>query len=87
MTTDPNGWFLASQALDHKETVKALSSAIPDTVHDGFREYGLEGPVRNNMADDMAIELARAGFALVQLTPGRENRADDLSSFLSRKED
>lgn len=87
MTTDPNGWFLTSQALDHKETSRALAAAIPDTVHDGFREYSLEGSVRDDMADDMAIELARAGFALVQLTPSRENRADDLSSFLTRKED
>jgi hypothetical protein len=87
MTTDPNSWFLTSQALDHKETVAALAAALPDVVHDGFRDAELDADSKNNMADDTAIELARAGFALVHLTPGREDRATDLGTFLSRKED
>jgi hypothetical protein len=82
MTTDPNGWFLTSQALDHKETSQALADAMLST---GMAV--LDDTDRGNLADDTAIELARAGFALVHLTPGREDRATDLGTFLSRKED
>lgn len=86
MTTDPNGWFLASQALDHRETVAALATALPDTIMDGFREIDLEGS-KKSVAGDLAAELARAGFALVRITPAQHERTEDLSPFLSRKED
>lgn len=90
MTNDPNAWFLSSQALDQHETRQALATALPDTIADGFREYGLESGIREDVADDMAIELARAGFALVRITP--ENalaRSPELpaADFLARSED
>lgn len=77
MTTDPNGWFLASQALDHHETVGALVSAMRPArmTHD------------QELAEIVTTELARAGYALVRLTPAQGERAEDLTPFLSRKED
>lgn len=74
MTTDPNGWFLASQALDYHATADALADAMTA----GGPEAG---------AYELAAELARAGFALVRVTPTQGERTEDLSPFLSRKED
>jgi hypothetical protein len=85
--TDPQGWFLTSQALDHRETIAALAAALPDVIYDGFRSTELDSEIKKDVADDMAIDLARAGFALVRITPGQHERTQDLSPFLSRKED
>lgn len=87
MTTDPNGWFLTSQALDHRETVTALAAALPDTIMDGFRDTELDQGVKRDVADDVAVSLARAGYALVRITPAQHERTEDLTPFLSRKED
>lgn len=76
MTDD---WATTKQALDHHETAAVLAAALPDTIMDGFREYGLEGDTRKNVADDLAAELARAGYALV--------RTPITFPFLTRKED
>jgi hypothetical protein len=84
MTTDPNGWFLTSQALDHRETVAALTSTLPEWSGDG---YAPSEDGRPDLASFQATELARAGYALVRLTPGQHERTEDLSPFLSRKED
>lgn len=85
--TDPHNWFLTSHALDHREATAALTAALPDVIHDGFRDTELDKEVKSDVADDVAIELARAGYALVRLTPGQHERTEDLSPFLSRKED
>lgn len=87
MTTDPESWFLASQALDHREATAALAAALPDVIHDGFRDTELDQEVKSDVADDLAISLARAGYALVRITPAQHERTEDLSPFLSRKED
>lgn len=82
MTTDPNGWFLASQALDHREATAALSDAlgtIPDILVPDMSSQDL--------ANELAAELARAGYALVRITPAQHERTEDLTPFLSRKED
>lgn len=91
MTTDPNGWFLTSQALDHHATVAAVLAALPEW---------LSGDEKT--ADALAGSLARAGYALVQiegtatstvvhdLTQAVEaNLIDpsDAPGFLARKED
>lgn len=54
MTTDPNGWFLTSQALDHRATVAALDHAV-------------QGQLGEALAEDLAAGLARTGYALVQI--------------------
>ena len=84
MTTDPNGWFLASQALDHRATVEALTSAVPPWLAPDIASTpeGLELAV-----SDIVTGLARAGYALVRLTPDQGERTQDLTPFLSRKED
>lgn len=84
MTTDPNGWFLTSQALDHRETVEALTGAIPAWLSPDIASTpeGLELAV-----SDIVTELARAGYALVRTRPNQGERTEDLSPFLSRKED
>lgn len=84
MTTDPNGWFLTSQALDHRETVEALTAAIPPWLAPdiGTTPEGLELAV-----SDIVTGLARAGYALVRITPAQHERTEDLTPFLSRKED
>lgn len=84
--TDPESWFLASQALDHHEAVAVLAAALPEMIMDGFREVGLEDS-KKSVADDLAATLAREGYALVRLTPQRHERTEDLTPFLSRKED
>jgi len=68
MTNDSN-WLLARQALDHKETVEAMRSALPKTIHDGFAEIELDEILLDNLSSDLAIELARAGLVLVRLDP------------------
>jgi len=84
MTTDPNGWFLASQALDHRATVEALAAALPEWTADGY-SYSTDG--RPDLAASQAASLARSGYALVRLTPDQGERTEDMTSFLSRKED
>lgn len=84
--TNPNNWFLTRQALDHRDTVEALATALPDTIMDGFREVDLEDS-KKSVAGDMAIELARAGYALVRLTPAQGERTEDPAPFLSRRQD
>jgi hypothetical protein len=84
MTTDPNGWFLTSQALDHRATVEALTGAVPPWLAPDIASTpeGLELAV-----SDIVTGLARAGYALVRLTPDQEAHVQDLSPFLSRRED
>jgi hypothetical protein len=99
MTADPTAWFLTSQALDHHATVDALTYALPEEARDGFRD--IEIP-RRDLAEVQAAELARAGYALVQverqaegalahdLTEAVEAHLADPSTtagFLARKED
>lgn len=55
MTADPHDWFLTSQALDHHATVGALVNAMRP-AHMGHDQ---------ELAEIVATELARAGFALV----------------------
>jgi hypothetical protein len=77
MTSDPTGWFLASQALDHHATVQALDSAV-------------QGQLGEALADDLAAGLARAGYALVRLDQRAEVTQDltaQVDAFLARKED
>lgn len=62
MTTDPNGWFLTSQALDHHATVAALDEAMP-VAYRTVEEY----PDKHSVAEFLAAHLARAGYALVQI--------------------
>lgn len=76
--TNTESWLLARQALDQNETTQAIRAALPETVTDGFREIDLDEIQRDNMASDLAIELARAGLALVRLDP---------IPFTARKED
>lgn len=85
--TDPNGWFLASQALDHHDTASALDRCV-------------QGQLGEALAEELAAELARAGYALVRLDKAAELMHDlteqvdaTLASrregpgFLDRKED
>ena len=75
MTSDPQSWFLTSQALDHRETVAALTSAIPDWLAPDMASTpeGLDLAVSG-----IVTELARQGLALVRLEP---------VPFTTRKED
>lgn len=84
MTSDPQSWFLTSQALDHRETVAALTSAIPAWLAPDLASTpeGLELAV-----SEIVTGLARNGFALVRLSPGQHERTEDLTPFLTRKED
>ena len=79
MTTDPQDWFLTSQALDHHATVEALEQAINST-----------GTPVSGLAEPVATELACAGFVLVQVRPldSAVTAMDiDVPGFLTRKQD
>jgi hypothetical protein len=82
---DPTGWFLTSQALDHHAGVLALTEAAPEAV-----AYADDPAARTGLAEHLATELARAGYALVRLTPEAEITQDltaQVDAFLARKED
>jgi hypothetical protein len=87
MTTDPNGWFLTSQALDHRETVAALTGALRSTAGEDIVLMALDPVATEQFASGLSATLARAGYALVRITPAQHERTEDLSPFLSRKED
>lgn len=85
--TDPKGWFLASNALDHHDTAAALDRAVA-------------GQLGEALAADLATGLARAGYALVRLDEAAELMHDlteqvdatlasrrDGPGFLDREED
>lgn len=63
MTTHSHGW---SAALDHHETVKALTAALPGWLTEG------DGEVDTAAAETMAASLAREGLALIRL-PGPDS--------------
>jgi hypothetical protein len=87
MATDPNGWYLTSQALDHHALVDVLTQAMPEEVRDGFRDVEIP---RGTVAEHLATELGRQGYALVQLTAEAEPTHDltsQVDAFLARKED
>lgn len=86
MTVDPNGWFLASQALDHRDTVAALISALIES--DAGEVLNVQTTA--NLARDMAAELARAGIGLVRIQPRAglaRDMTDQVDHFLSREKD
>lgn len=62
--TDPQGWFLASHALDHHETVTTLATVTPESI-----AYADDPAARLTLAEHLATELGRAGYGLVRLTP------------------
>ncbi len=79
MATDPTGWFLTSQALDHHALVDVLTEAMQAVTSDELA-----------LAEDTATELGRRGYALVRLTPEAELTHDltsQVDAFLARKED
>lgn len=78
MTTDNEGWHLTSQALDQHESTAVLRAALKASAGQDIIMIALDEIAADNFASDLAIELARAGFALVRLAP---------VPFLSRKED
>lgn len=85
MTSDPNGWFLTSQALDHHATADALDEAMP-VAYRTTEEY----PDKRAVAEHLAAELGRAGYALVRLDDRAEVTQDltaQVDAFLARKED
>lgn len=85
MTSDPNGWFLTSQALDHHGTVDALDEAMPAAYR-----TTVEYPDKRAVADELAASLARLGYALVRLDDRAEVTQDltaQVDAFLARKED
>lgn len=97
MTTDPQQWFLASQALDHHDTVSALTAALPGNPL-GTLSLADE-------AEHVAAGLARMGYALVRLSEivpevaglvrdlteqvdaAMADRRNEEPGFLARKED
>lgn len=86
MTTDPHGWFLASQALDHRDTVAAIKDAMPYDRSDQRLSLNIPDE-RREIANDIAAELARSGYALVKLTPQQTTGDTDLGGFLAREKD
>ena len=79
MTSDPQAWFLSSQALDHHDTAAALDRSV-------------QGELGEALASDLASGLARAGYALVRVEHEPVQAMDfDLSKsvtdFLSRVKD
>lgn len=97
MATDPTGWFLTSQALDHHDSAAALAEVAPESV-----AYADDPAARLNLAEHLAAGLARTGYALVRiegtatgpvvhdLTEAVETNLIDPSEapgFLARKED
>jgi hypothetical protein len=60
-TTNPEGWSAASAALDHHETVKALTAALPGWL------TTQEATADTVAAETMAASLAREGLALIRL--------------------
>lgn len=73
----PPAWMVARRGLDHKETVDALTDAMPSLISAGG---GLSFDARD-VATDQATELARAGFVLVRMD------TQAARDFFSRKED
>jgi hypothetical protein len=72
MTGDNPAWLVARAALDHHDTVIALTEAMPDAV-----AYADDPEARGRLATHVAAELARRGFALVPLSPARPETLDD----------
>jgi hypothetical protein len=60
-TTNPEGWSAASAALDHHETVKVLTAALPGWL------TTQEPSADTAAAETMAAHLAREGLALIRL--------------------
>jgi hypothetical protein len=59
-----NGWDVTAQALDHRDTVGALTAALAEAVP------SLAGLATEKLAETQAANLARVGLVLVPLTGG-----------------
>jgi hypothetical protein len=78
MTTDNEGWSITSQALDQHESTAVLRAALKATAGEDIVLMALDEIAADNFASDLSIELGRAGYALVRISP---------VPFTSRKED
>ena len=65
-TSDPNGWFLASQALDHRDTV--LTVARGSFVDEGGGRIAYV--LRDGVAERRAIRLGAQSLARVEVLEG-----------------
>lgn len=74
---DGPSWMVARRALDNRETVDALTEAMPSLTSAGG---GLSFEPRD-VATELAAELARAGLVLVRMD------VEQARDFFSRKED
>lgn len=74
--------MLTGHTLDHRDTVNALTEALPEN------DLDRADLARPQVAEHVAQELNRAGLALVRLQPEGtplQQRAE--ASFFGRKED
>jgi hypothetical protein len=74
---DSAAWLVARRALDNRETVDALTEAMPSLASAGG---GLSFNERD-VATELAAELARAGLVLVRMD------VEQARDFFTRKED
>jgi hypothetical protein len=73
---DSAAWLVARRALDNRETVDALTDAMPGAV-----AYADDPSAQRHLATELAAELARAGLVLVRMD------VEQARDFFSRKED
>lgn len=83
---DSPAWLVARSALDYRDTVAALTGAMPDAI-----TYADDPAARQHLAEHVTTELARLGYALVPLTVAAENVDDKLrdeaaSSWFGRED-
>lgn len=73
---DSAAWLVARRALDNRETVDALTDAMPGAV-----AYADDPSAQRHLATELAAELARSGLVLVRMD------VEQARDFFSRKED
>ena len=74
---DSAAWLVARRALDNRETVDALTEAMPSLISAGG---GMSFDPRD-VATELAAELARSGLVLVRMD------VEQARDFFSRTED
>jgi hypothetical protein len=77
---DSAAWLVARRALDNRETVDALTDAMPGAVAYAD-DPSAQRHLATELAAELAAELARSGLVLVRMD------VEQARDFFSRKED
>lgn len=77
---DNAAWLLASQALDHHDTVAALTAALPAQI-----AYADDPGAQEHLAEHLAQELARAGLVLSPLAVPTEEQVEQIGAAMRER--